>query len=203
MGYYDMPVHEHPLREGVRDKTNHYVTGRDGGRDIDLRQRALEGMELYGRLRDVSGDRIVFDDDLARCLDQADHVSESIKTSIDGFIAKKAVVGAGGGPLSAGLGAAAGTRRARLPRGRDQLDRVVHRLSHRLRLDRSAGLQRPRPALRMCAASRRFPASISSVCRGSTPGGRAGFPALRATPSISRTTSRPASASTAPDAKPP
>ena len=31
MGYYDLPVHEHPLREGVRDKTNHYVTGRDGG----------------------------------------------------------------------------------------------------------------------------------------------------------------------------
>ena len=30
-------------------------------------------------------------DDLARCLDQADQVSESIKTSIDGFIAKKAI----------------------------------------------------------------------------------------------------------------
>jgi len=91
MGYYDLPVHEHPLREGVRDKTNHYVTGRDGGRDIDLRQRALEGMELYGRLLDVRGDRLLLDDDLAQCLDQADQVSESIKTSIDGFIAKKAI----------------------------------------------------------------------------------------------------------------
>ena len=91
MGYYDLPVHEHPLREGVRDKTNHYVTGRDGGRDIDLRQRALEGMELYGRLLDVAGDRLVCATDLANCLDQADQVSESIKTSIDGFIAKNAV----------------------------------------------------------------------------------------------------------------
>ena len=91
MGYYDLPVHEHPLREGVRDKTNHYVTGRDGGRDIDLRQRSLEGMELYGRLLDVKGDRLICDDDLALCLDQADQVSESIKTSIDGFIAKKAI----------------------------------------------------------------------------------------------------------------
>ena len=91
MGYYDLPVHEHPLREGVRDKTNHYVTGRDGGRDIDLRQRALEGMELYGRLLDVRGDHLVLADDLALCLDQADQVSESIKTSIDGFIAKKAI----------------------------------------------------------------------------------------------------------------
>jgi putative flavoprotein involved in K+ transport len=91
MGYYDLPVHEHPLREGVRDKTNHYVTGRDGGRDIDLRQRAHEGMELYGRLLDVQGDRLILDDDLAFCLDQADQVSESIKTSIDGFIAKNGV----------------------------------------------------------------------------------------------------------------
>jgi putative flavoprotein involved in K+ transport len=91
MGYYDLPVHEHPLREGVRDKTNHYVTGRDGGRDIDLRQRALEGMELYGRLLDVKGNNLVLDDDLAMCLDQADQVSESIKTSIDGFISKKSI----------------------------------------------------------------------------------------------------------------
>ena len=91
MGYYDLPVHEHPLREGVRDKTNHYVTGRDGGRDIDLRERALEGMELYGRLLDVVGDRLVCAVDLASCLDQADQVSESIKTSIDGFIAKTAL----------------------------------------------------------------------------------------------------------------
>ena len=86
----DLPVHEHPLREGVRDKTNHYVTGRDGGRDIDLRC-ALEGMELYGRLLDVRGDRLMLADDLALCLDQADQVSESIKTSIDSFIGKKAI----------------------------------------------------------------------------------------------------------------
>jgi putative flavoprotein involved in K+ transport len=91
MGYYDLPVHEHPLREGVRDKTNHYVTGRDGGRDIDLRQRALEGIELYGRLLDVQGERLILDDDLALCLDQADQVSESIKTSIDGFIGKNGI----------------------------------------------------------------------------------------------------------------
>src|SRR6185369_8317236 len=55
MGYYDMPVQEHPLREGVRDNTNHYVTGRDGGRDIDLRAFALQGMQLYGALRGIDG----------------------------------------------------------------------------------------------------------------------------------------------------
>ena len=55
MGYYDLPVHEHPLKERVRGRANHYVTGRDGGRDIDLRKFAAEGMRLYGRLKDVDG----------------------------------------------------------------------------------------------------------------------------------------------------
>ena len=91
MGYYDMPVEDHPLREGVRDKTNHYVTGRDGGRDIDLRARALEGMRLYGRMRDIRDGRISFGDDLARNLDAADAVDAGIKRSIDAWIAKSGI----------------------------------------------------------------------------------------------------------------
>jgi putative flavoprotein involved in K+ transport len=86
MGYYNMPVNEHPLKERVRAKANHYVTGRDGGRDIDLRQFALEGMKLYGRLREVNGSVLKFADDLKQNLDQADAVSESIKTTIDKYI---------------------------------------------------------------------------------------------------------------------
>src|SRR4029077_3588573 len=43
----------------------------------------------YGRLLDVTGNVLLCDDDLAQCLDQADQVSESIKTSIDNFIAKQ------------------------------------------------------------------------------------------------------------------
>jgi putative flavoprotein involved in K+ transport len=86
MGYYNMPVNEHPLKERVRAKANHYVTGRDGGRDIDLRKFALEGMKLYGRLRDVQGNILRFADDLKHNLDQADSVSESIKTTIDKYI---------------------------------------------------------------------------------------------------------------------
>ncbi len=74
MGHYEMPVDEHPLRDGVRDNTNHYVTGRDGGRDIDLRKFALEGMELYGRLLGVEEDAIAFDDNLAESLDRADEI---------------------------------------------------------------------------------------------------------------------------------
>lgn len=86
MGYYDLPVDRHPLREGVRDKTNHYVTGRDGGREIDLRLRALQGMELYGVMSDIRGDEILMTPNLAKNLDAADAVNESIKASIDKFI---------------------------------------------------------------------------------------------------------------------
>ena len=91
MGYYNMPVHEHPLKERVRAKANHYVTGREGGRDIDLRKFALEGMSLYGRLLDVDGAHLHFKDDLKANLDNADAVSESIKTTIDSYVAKNGI----------------------------------------------------------------------------------------------------------------
>ena len=91
LGYYDMPVHEHPQKERVRAKANHYVTGRDGGRDIDLRKFALEGMQLHGRLRDVQGTTITLNDDLAQNLDKADSVAESIKNTIDKFIAERGI----------------------------------------------------------------------------------------------------------------
>ena len=88
MGYYDMPVHEHPLREGVRDNTNHYVTGRDGGRDIDLRKFAGEGMELYGLLNGLEGDTLHFNPDLRANLDHADRIYNGINAAIDKHIEK-------------------------------------------------------------------------------------------------------------------
>jgi putative flavoprotein involved in K+ transport len=88
MGYYDLSIDEHPQKAKVRTNANHYVTGRDGGREIDLRQFALEGMQLHGRLQSLSGSTLTFCDDLKENLDQADAVAESIKKSIDGFIEK-------------------------------------------------------------------------------------------------------------------
>jgi putative flavoprotein involved in K+ transport len=91
LGYYDLAVEEHPLREGVRDNTNHYVTGRDGGRDIDLRAFALEGMRLHGRLTGVAGSTLQFAGDLEENLDRADAVSEKIKTTIDRYIEERGI----------------------------------------------------------------------------------------------------------------
>jgi len=87
MGHYDLPVTQHPMHEGVRGKANHYVTGRDGGRDIDLRKFATEGMALHGHMSAVEGEKIGFSADLKRNLDEADRVNESIKDGIDMFIA--------------------------------------------------------------------------------------------------------------------
>ena len=91
MGYYDLPIHEHPKKDSVRAKANHYVTGREGGRDIDLRRFALEGMQLYGRLKEVKDGQLTFADDLQHNLDQADSVADSIKTTIDKFIDSKGI----------------------------------------------------------------------------------------------------------------
>lgn len=86
MGYYDIPIDEHPKKEKVRTKTNHYVTGRGGGREIDLRHFALEGMQLHGKLNEIGGTELHFQANLEQHLDQADAVAESIKQTIDSFI---------------------------------------------------------------------------------------------------------------------
>ena len=99
MGYYDMSVHEHPLREGVRDNTNHYVTGRDGGRDIDLRKFALEGMQLFGALTGVEGaGTLMFEPNLAAVLDSADRTYNGINASIDKYIAERGLAAPPGVP---------------------------------------------------------------------------------------------------------
>ncbi len=91
MGYYDMPVTAHPLREGVRDNTNHYVTGRDGGRDIDLRRFALEGMQLYGLMQDYRDGMLQFAPGLRAALDSADRTYNGINAAIDKHIADRGI----------------------------------------------------------------------------------------------------------------
>jgi len=91
MGYYDLPIDEHPQKEAARHKTNHYLTGRDGGKEIDLRKFALEGMQLYGRLADIAEDKICFQDNLKENLDRADAAAEKIKQNIDQYIAQNKI----------------------------------------------------------------------------------------------------------------
>ncbi|WP_244563391.1 NAD(P)-binding domain-containing protein [Pantoea rodasii] len=76
MGHYRLTVDNHPLGEDARRKTNHYVTGRDGGRDIDLRAFALQGMQLYGRLLKYQDGQLLTAGDLRANLDGADATSK-------------------------------------------------------------------------------------------------------------------------------
>ena len=91
MGYYNLSIDEHPKKETARSNTNHYLTGRDGGREIDLRKFAIEGMKLYGRLKSITPDKLEFQADLRQNLDRADAVSENIKQNIDRYIEKEGI----------------------------------------------------------------------------------------------------------------
>jgi putative flavoprotein involved in K+ transport len=87
MGHYAKGIDEFDDAAAVRMRVNHYVTGRDGGRDIDLRAFARHGMRLYGRLTGIEGAALEFADDLKVNLDRADAVAEGIKDAIDAYIA--------------------------------------------------------------------------------------------------------------------
>ncbi|WP_119696590.1 MSMEG_0569 family flavin-dependent oxidoreductase [Microbacterium halotolerans] len=89
MGVYDVAVTTRGLAK--RESTNHYVTGRDGGRDIDLREFALRGMRLHGRATSFSGGAFRFDESLGDNLDYADSVAESIKNDIDRYIEREGI----------------------------------------------------------------------------------------------------------------
>ncbi|WP_238412529.1 MSMEG_0569 family flavin-dependent oxidoreductase [Saccharothrix deserti] len=91
MGYYRRGIEEFDDADAVRFRVNHYVTGRDGGRDIDLRAFARDGMRLHGRLTGISEGVLRFADDLKANLDHADAVSEGIKDSIDAHIARQGI----------------------------------------------------------------------------------------------------------------
>src|SRR5256886_5717835 len=91
MGYYDKAFTEFDDADRVRFRVNHYVTGREGGRDIDLRAFAVEGMRLHGRLASLRNGRLTFADDLRHNLGHADAVAEGIKDAIDGYVAAQGI----------------------------------------------------------------------------------------------------------------
>lgn len=86
MGYYAMTIDRHPQGEKAKEKTNHYLSGRAGGHEIDLRRFALDGVSLYGSMAGIEGSVVRFADDLAANLDDADEVYVSIRRDIDRFI---------------------------------------------------------------------------------------------------------------------
>jgi putative flavoprotein involved in K+ transport len=90
IGQYEITVADEGMGRKRQD-TNHYLTGRDGGRDIDLRAFARQGMSLYGRLKEVANGQMMFEPNLEANLDGADRVYNGINALIDRYIADKGI----------------------------------------------------------------------------------------------------------------
>ena len=86
MGHYALPIDKQSKPDELRERANHYVTGRSGGHDLDLRRFALEGMRLYGPATGCVGGVLQFAPKLKQHLDHADDVYRSINRSIDQHI---------------------------------------------------------------------------------------------------------------------
>ena len=90
-GSFDLLVDEHPKGRDIRFKPHPHLSGRDGGHTIDLRQLALDGVKLHGRLLDVEGTTARFADDLAENLDTIDRTCRENLAEIDDYIAKNGI----------------------------------------------------------------------------------------------------------------
>jgi putative flavoprotein involved in K+ transport len=85
-GRYEIPVAEHPKGRAVRFEPHEHLSGRDGGRTIDLRRLALDGVKLHGRLEDASGYRVRFAEGLAETLDAIDADCAETLARVDEYI---------------------------------------------------------------------------------------------------------------------
>ena len=87
-GYFDLPVDEHPMGHDIRFLAHPHLTGRDGGHSIDLRQLAIDGVELYGKLLDVEGEAAILADDLIENIEYADRFCRQNTADIDEYIGR-------------------------------------------------------------------------------------------------------------------
>jgi putative flavoprotein involved in K+ transport len=92
MGHYEITIDKHPDPFKALSQTNHYMSGRDGGKEIDLRRFVVEDdISLYGSVAGMAGGRIEFLPDLAKNLDDADKSYVGIRNQIDAYIAREGI----------------------------------------------------------------------------------------------------------------
>ena len=85
-GYMTMPVEQHPLGTDVRFKAHPHLSGRDGGHTIDLRQMALNGIRLHGKVLGIDDACFRLSDNLVETLNGIDKFCRDQMTGIDKFI---------------------------------------------------------------------------------------------------------------------
>ena len=85
-GYMSMPVEQHPKGTAIRFRAHPHLSGRDGGRTIDLRQMAIDGVRLHGKVLGVEGGSFRLSDNLRETLNRVDDVCRAEMAGIDKFI---------------------------------------------------------------------------------------------------------------------
>ena len=90
-GGFGVSVDEHPKGHAIRFKPHPHLSGRDGGRTVDLRRLALDGVRLHGRALDAEGTRVDLAADLAESLDTIDRVCRQDLAELDGYIAENGI----------------------------------------------------------------------------------------------------------------
>lgn len=87
IGLLDNPMSQHPEGPEARYRPNPQASGRDGGKDINLREFGRDGVHLVGRLEGVSGGRVRFASDLIERLEAADAACEQLVQGLEQYIA--------------------------------------------------------------------------------------------------------------------
>ena len=90
-GFLDLPVDDHPLGCAVRFEPHEHLTGRDGGRTIDLRLMAVDGVKLLGRMINADGFKARFANDLKGNLDAIENDFQETLALVDKYIAEKGI----------------------------------------------------------------------------------------------------------------
>ena len=91
MGFFSQRIDEPPLDPSARFAANPHVSGRDGGKDLNLRAFGRDGVHLVGRLLVGEGTTATFADDLLERLEGADEASREMEKAIDEFIASSSI----------------------------------------------------------------------------------------------------------------
>lgn len=85
-GFMDAPVDEE-----MRQRPSIVVSGRDGGKDLNLRAFGRDGVHLIGRVLEADQSKLRLGDDVEDSLDAADEFAAGLQGQIDRFIAEHGI----------------------------------------------------------------------------------------------------------------
>ncbi len=86
MGFADMTV-----TDDMRQRPNPIVSGRDGGKDLNLRAFGRDGVHLVGRVLEADGVTLRLGESVDEILDGADEVANQLQGGVDRHIAEHGI----------------------------------------------------------------------------------------------------------------